>query len=453
VPDGRSCAQVWDRLYAVTAYYVGLADDLTPYEYRDVLAKTLGQRFSLDGFDDSDRYFRLRAALAALRAPEIYSGTGEIVGPPAAIATEADLLKALLQTQGLRLLGQRYVPDSFMMGRMVYPTLGPWQGGPFAFTTVKSPGGDVRGFPRGLDVMAIFGSTRARQILKDLRDDHYGRYDETLAKLQKQFEGISPRDWNRNLYWSWLYCLKALLDEPGEGYPPFMQNTAWVDKQLNTALGSWAQLRHDTILYAKQSYTMTAGGLPPKPKMVEGYVEPVPEFYARLLALTRMTQKGLGEMKVLDATATERLRTVDTILARLLKISEQELQPAKLTEGDYMFIRNFADSLEKAVAGVGQFGEGGLETTIVADVHTDGNSRLVLEEGTGYLRLIAVAYPMPDGGVVLGAGPVFSYYELKQPMANRLTDEAWRQMLRTRRPPLPDWARSFSVLEPTKRPE
>ena len=35
-----------------------------------------------------------------------------------------------------------------------------------------------------------------------------------------------------------------------------MQTTAWQDKELNITLASWAELRHDTILYVKQSYTM-----------------------------------------------------------------------------------------------------------------------------------------------------------------------------------------------------
>ncbi|MGL1562999.1 DUF3160 domain-containing protein, partial [Vibrio parahaemolyticus] len=49
---------------------------------------------------------------------------------------------------------------------------------------------------------------------------------------------------------------------------------------------SWAQLRHDTILYAKQSYTMTKErSAVNRPRPVQGYVEPVPEFYARLLTL------------------------------------------------------------------------------------------------------------------------------------------------------------------------
>jgi hypothetical protein len=44
----------------------------------------------------------------------------------------------------------------------------------------------------------------------------------------------------------------------------------------------------------------------------------------------------------------------------------------------------------------------------------------------------------------LGAGPVFSYYEFKWPLANRLTDEAWFAMLENHQAPAPPaWTQSF----------
>jgi hypothetical protein len=441
--DGRLASDAWARMYQVTAYYVGLADDLTPHEYNEAMRATFGAQFSTAALDNDDRWFDFRKRLALMRAPEIYGGTGDIEGPPVEIASEKTLAKALEQTKGMRLMGQRYIPDSYMMGRLVYPTVGKFTGEGNPFTLVRSDGGRIRGFPRGLDVLAVLGSDRARALLEELGDDQYQRYDETLAKLRATFGAVSRKDWNRNLYWSWLYALRALLDKPGEGYPTFMQTTAWQDKQLHAALGSWSQLRHDTILYAKQSYTMRATGMPLRPKMVEGYVEPVPEFYARLLALTRMTRNGLGTMKVLDEPATKRLEALDGILARLLKLSLMELRNEKLGDDDYAFIRSFGQQLQAAVAGVST---DGLETTIIADVHTDGNSRQVLEEGTGRLRPLYVAYPMPDGGVVVGCGPAFSYYEFKHPMRDRLTDEAWKQVLRKGKGPAPPaWTASFAI--------
>ncbi len=113
-----------------------------------------------------------------------------------------------------------------------------------------------------------------------------------------------------------------------------------------------------------------------------------------------------------------------------------------LTEEDYEFIRDFGANLDSLVAGVTAKGK---ETTIVADVHTDCNTEMVLEEGVGYVDLILVAYIVPDGRIILGAGPVFSYYEFKHPMDDRLTDEKWKEMLRSNPPERPGWVDGIGV--------
>jgi len=221
-----------------------------------------------------------------------------------------------------------------------------------------------------------------------------------------------------------------------------MQTNAWQDKELSTSLASWTELRHDTILYAKQSYTAktTAMPFPSKEKEVVGYVEPLPDFYARLLALTKMTNQGLDEMGVLDPVSKSRLENLEDILSRLQEISEKELENKKLIDEDYEFIKNFGDQLEGTIADVD---EKARKTTVVADVHTDSNTETVLEEGVGNVDMLVVAYKLPSGKILLGAGPVMSYYEFKQPMSDRLTDEKWREMLEANPPKRPEWASTY----------
>jgi len=291
--------------------------------------------------------------------------------------------------------------------------------------------------------MALLGSDRSRELLDELDDSNYKNYTHQYDELEDEFGSFDTAQWNRNLYWSWLFTLKPLLDDYGDGYPTFMQTDAWKDKELTTSLASWAELRHDTILYAKQSYTMMETGfMPTEERPVVGYVEPVPEFYNRLLALTRMTNSGLSEMEVLDRTAKRRLDSLESILERLVDISTMELENQELSQDDYDFIENFGDSLNNVIADVDDKAK---KTTIIADVHTDGNTGQVLEEGVGYVDLIVVAYRLPDGRVLIGAGPVMSYYEFKHPMGDRLTDEAWRELLATNPPMKPEWVGNFAV--------
>ena len=267
----------------------------------------------------------------------------------------------------------------------------------------------------------------------------------------ERFDKIDQAGWNRNVYWSWMYVLKALLQERGTGYPTFMTTEAWRDKQLSTALASWAQLRYDAVLYTSQAYAPKVGtGTGRRSKTtIRGYVEPVPEFYARLLALNRMTYAGLTGLRAIHPAGRRRLMYLDKILLRLLSISKQELANQRLSSTDRQFIQTFGEYLQRAVAGTNK---GGLKTTTVADVHTNAGTRAVLEEATGHLHPMIVVYPMRDGSLVAGVGPVLSHYEFRHPLSDRLIDESWKRLLRSvKRPKLPPWAETFTVQPQTPR--
>jgi hypothetical protein len=425
----------WNRIYGVTAFYVGFSDDLGPYEYMEAMNSVFGngeREFNETAIEE------LKTVLAENQGPRIYGGTGNCILEPPFTPEQAD--ECLENTTGFRFMGQRFIPDSYVFSNLVGAYTGEYQGEreePFTLV-ISGAGRPIRGFPRGLDAMALMGSKRAVYWLDELNDSSYQNYSFQYGELNSEFSNFSAADWNRNLYWSWLYSLQPLLTDYGSGYPTFMQTDAWQDKELSTSLASWTELRHDTILYAKQSYTITetAMPMPPEEKPVVGYVEPVPDFYARLLALTKMTNQGLGEMGVLDPTSKARLTDLENILSRLEAISEKELENEELTEEDYEFIKNFGDQLEGVIADVD---EKARKTTVVADVHTDGNTGAVLEEGVGYVEMVVVAYKLPDGRILIGAGPVMSYYEFKHPMSDRLTDEKWREMLEENPPEKPEW--------------
>jgi hypothetical protein len=425
----------WDRIYNVTSFYVGYSDDLGPYEYNEAINSVFGGSFRALDFTDDD-VLRLKAELAEYRSPLIYGGTGNCVILPPFTPEQAD--QCLESTIGFRLMGQRFIPDSYIFQNLVMPYTGKYTGAAEPFTLLEFR----RVFPRGLDVMYLLGSKRAEELLDDLNDSSYTNYSAQHEALEEEFESFSKEDWQKNLYWGWLYALMPLLEVYGDGYPAFMQTKAWQDKELTTALASWTELRHDTILYAKQSYTPRAGIAPVQPERVVGYVEPVPEFYNRLLALTNQTCQGLYEVGALDDSSKRRLDNLETMLERLVRISEDELENKELGEEDIEFINNFGKELDGIIADVDDDAK---KTTIIADVHTDTNTGKVLEEGVGYVRLMIVAYEVPDGRILLGAGPVFSYYEFKHPMDVRLTDEKWREMLESNAPEKPEWDENFAV--------
>lgn len=478
----------WQRMYAITGFFVGFSDDLGPYEYAGVLKSFFKDEVTSQQIEG--KYLEIKDALLNLaHNPKIYSGLDacQMFMPCPPLSDEeiqelkAQAKKLLEATKGFRLMGQRFTIDSWLFSEIVSPYSGEYTGQrlplpteekPFTFTwddpypsekenrpltwvktDVKAcpppAEREVRGFPRGLDIMALFGSERAKEILENLGDTEYSDYEKKFSELKQGIDSLSTDDWFKNIYWNWLYVLKSLLGEFGDGYQTFMQTKAWQDKELNTTLASWSELRHDTILYVKQSYTMAEIGAGPKPPIV-GYVEPVPEFYARLLTLTKMTNKGLKslvpqqELEELKIETT--LSRFSEILTKLLEISKKELENKSLSEDEYKFIENFgktSKSLIETVSG-GDVDPDVFKTVLIADVHTEGNTEKVLEEGVGYIKTLVAAYKHPDGHILIGAGPVFSYYEFKQSMENRLTDEVWREMLNTEHPPEPEWTKSFS---------
>ncbi|MCC6575422.1 MAG: DUF3160 domain-containing protein [Planctomycetes bacterium] len=438
----KSLADFWKRVYSCTEFFVGAADDLSPVEFKSALGADKPEKLF-----DVEPLRKFRDGLAAMPLPRILGGTagvGVLID-----SGEEGFQAARVAMQGMRLMGQRFVPDSEAMSRLVFPVVGrPTTATKENFTYVETNWGPVRAFPRGLDVMTLLGSGRAREILHELKDDGYQGYDKSLDELKKQWDALPDKDWNQNLYYGWLYALKPLLAPASgrTGYPTYMQNKAYDDRMLTAALASWSQLRHDTILYAKQSETPPTAGADFNDPRIVGFVEPHVEFYERMQRLCVMMKEGLKDLGALPKSAGERLERLSAMSSTLADISRRELEGKELAQKDYEYIKYFANWVKQALAqDFGKIEKEGLRTDIIADVHTDGNSKQCLEVGTGKLRLVAITFLNPDGKLLVGFGPVLSFYEFRHPMNDRLTDEAWQKMLAEGKAPAdPQWVKNFT---------
>lgn len=421
---------VWERIYEPTAFFVGTADDLTVYDYAGLAQEVYGGLPDPATLADEAKLDEFIAAARELRPPAIVGG----------LVTDQEDPEEV--TMGFRFMGQRFIPDSYMFQELVYDKVDGYRGTGQPFTI--SPMGN-RVFPRGLDIPAVLGSARALEILAAEGDTDYNEYAEQLAKLRAEFAALPQEQWTQNLYWNWLHTLQPLLEVKGEGYPYFMQAPAWVDKDLHTWLGSWTELRHDTILYAKQSYALLETAMEVEPERPKGYVEPQPEVYARLAALAAQMQAGLGDRGLLGDEMGWKLEQMEQLLLDLKGISEKELQGEPLTDDEYATIRAIGDTLETLTTFSEEIegeitSEADERMALIADVHTDPNTSQVLEEGVGDAFPIYVIV-LVEGQQVVTLGGVFSYYEFKWPMADRLTDETWQAM--SPKPDRPAWTLSF----------
>jgi hypothetical protein len=235
-----------------------------------------------------------------------------------------------------------------------------------------------------------------------------------------------------------------------------MRNQAWEDKSLNTSLASWAELRHDTILYGKQSGAEMGDGSEPAP--YKGYVEPNVRFWSKMLDLTRRSREGLVSRKLMPEELEGKFESFEETLTNLKQISEKELRNEKLTEDEYDSIRSIGGTIEYLTLSVmtGQpdtwelVNESDRDMACIADVHTGGNK--VLEEGVGHANEILVIVPV-EGKLVLTRGAVFSYYEFTYPSSDRLTDEKWQTMVNAGRVPAqPLWTSSFLLTNAKRVP-
>jgi hypothetical protein len=394
---------VWEKIYTTTCFFVGFSDDLTIYDYEKAINDVYGEEFEIMDLENPDRLGKLQDMLMEIN-------NAKIIYSPIFPWQKEELI-------GLRFMGQRFIPDSYIFQELVFDKVG------------------SRLLPKGLDVMAVLGSQRAEQHLS-LDKEMYPNYEEQLAKLQSEFSNLTVANWTQNLYWSWLYCIQSSLHKPSAGHPTFMKTDAWLDEKVNTALGSWTELRHDTILYAKQSYTVLGISFP-----LPGYIEPIPQLYSRLIGLCNMTINGLKSLNLLEDIHEQKLLEFCELLNTLIDISIKELKSETLSEDEVRFIKDIEYHLSSVLEA---FTKDVQESTLVADVHTDPNTKRVLEEGCGYIDVIVVVYKTPDGRLIATAGPVFSYYEFTMPLDQRLTDEAWKKMLETgNAPQRPDWTSSF----------
>lgn len=403
----------WDKIDRRVAFFVGQSDDLTLDDYIDYAEIYFGADI---GTLSPSQFLDEAVLLDFIESADAYFANPQIT-------TETP--------KGLRFLGQRFTPDTNVFSKMVIPYV------------------SGRTMPKALDVMAALHCQTAYDILDYYDETLYSGYTEQLDSLKNHFASLPEEQWAENLYWNWLYCLMPLLTEKGDGFPMFMQNASWQRKELNTALGSWSELRHDTILYLKQAYTLSAG---PSVENLHGYVEPNPWLYARLASLIDYMLEEFYWLE--EDQLVERLTDLREMLLSLETISEKELTGGEYTDEEQLLILTFGESIGQMLT----FGSEGFDyeygdfwdqpynrddMAVIADVHTDLINDQCLEEGVGYPFRIAVVCPV-GGELKICVGAVFSYYEFLRPRSERLTDETWRELLASDYPPqVPGWTGCF----------
>ena len=404
----------WASIYEVTSFFVGASDDSGFYEYLPILQAAYGPGvIAADLPGNEAAWQRFHELTAQAPAPQINS---------VPVIDQGQDVDHLETNKGFRFMGQRFTLDATIFQQLIYNKVG-----------FRPSDGAARMLPDVLDVPATLGSTTAYDILAAQGDTAYEGYDANLTELREAIAEAPATLWKASLYAQWLNMLRPLLAEKGEGWPNAMRGNAWARRNLQTFGGSFAELKHDTVLYAKQAMA-EAGGVFIEPRDDRGYVEPEPAVFGRLASLVQATSAGLSTYGLLDDADLGNLSILQQLSEQLRVIANKELRAELPTEDEFELIRSFGVQLEHFWQAVHEEDAGGEPFTtmefpaaIVTDIATDPNGA-VLEIGTGAIANLQVIVPV-DGILRVASGPVYSFYQFAQPIDQRLTDSTWRQTI------------------------
>jgi len=426
--------EAWNRITNVTNFYAGASDDLTYTDWLNFETSVIGTNNSDADLIAPATIAKLKANFDKLKKPQILSDV--IVDDNIASRDKASLLNESLS---FRIFGQKFSFDASILNDL---TAGQEK------TEVKLPS-----TPSALFIPAVFGDERATHYVDNFLSSvgfTDTEVDSFLSKLEQKKNNIAKvteTQWYDSLSSSWLYVLSSLTHDYGANYPLYMQSQSFLDKQIQSFLGSYAELKHDTILYAKQSYAeMGAGGderaIPP---VVKGFVEPNLEFWNRFTKLLNRTDKLFTDNNLFkDQSAKDRLTQFETITALYTKMAEQELRNQAIGDDDYESLRTaklaFMAQPFEAIDPTETSGQ----TALIADIHTDTLKNQILYEATAkpYLMLAIVGN---ENSPRVVAGLVYNHYELNDPIGRRLSDEAWRDKIKTEIPAKNFWYSSLLV--------
>lgn len=418
--------KTWEDLVEPIDFMVESADDLSIREYARTLYGVYGKDFDINKLDDNKNLSKVYTVLKSYPDPQVAGFMGK----------------------SFRYMPQRAVMDSVLMQNVV-DIAGP-----------NHP--SDRPIYSGLDLMAAFGNEKAREILdKDPYNSHWDKYKEKTDENISTVEKMEDIDWQKNMYRGWLWMLKSYDQKFGEGYPMFMRNEAWERKDLVSALGSFAELKHDTVLYGKAVMAEMGGG--GEMEIPKSYVEPNVELYEKLNWLLEFTKVNLKNRDMLSEKYEEKLNNFQAMVVKFRDLSIKELQNEPLTQEEITDLLYIGGEMEKIMVDfVESSDENNISYWYEIQNATDRRMPVVVDLmrvvensvglpkdeishiGTGKPMEIFVIYPHQDK-LYMGRGATFSYYEFLN--KDRLTDEDWQKMVYDEKTDFPTWYKDLVTEE------
>jgi len=407
----------WSELFTPITSLIGLSDDLS---FDDICPLWKDQNISdfSEWASDSNNIETFMSLCAdTLRPPAISSQS--VFEQYAEIDEESGIPQVPM---GWRLFGQRFTYDSLVHEKVSPPRL------------------MSRDIVRGLDIMKAFGSKTAEALLQQSDYPKMEGLKDVLDSFEKDFAAYDKDFWNQTYYNQMLYQIKTLATfEQGAGFY-FTETPAWNIKSQITAHATWAELRHDTILYVKQTMAERAGDgdfeptfrTEPLPKPVH-YIEPNLPFWEGSLVSVIKLMAVYEYYDLLNDESSFTLESLVNMYKRIIDIVKNEAANLPVSSEDLDWIPTISTALSRLVLVHNNNGyindKDLLKMACIADVFTNNELGVCLEVGVGTPVRLYVPLNDSQGGKRIAIGYSFKYVEFLQPSNDRMTDESWKQIV------------------------
>ncbi|MFZ2959533.1 MAG: DUF3160 domain-containing protein [Candidatus Ozemobacteraceae bacterium] len=250
---------------------------------------------------------------------------------------------------------------------------------------------------------------------------------------------VINEEWFAALSPAWLKVLGTMTRSFGEGFPLYMQSKLFSLRQLEDFLGSFTELKHDTLLYSKPEYAeMGEGAEGEIPPVRKGFVEPNLPFWYELQRLIDYTIPGLMKLKV-KASEKEEFGGINEFkrqVAFFTSLAEKELAGEKITDDEYEELRQtklsyMADPYDQLT-----YTDEDRRSALIADLHTDMVKGQILYEATGEPSIMLVLVGN-ENSPRLTIGLVYNHYEFSGPLGTRESDKTWQEQVYVKPEKLP----------------
>ena len=420
--EGVAPVEAWRDILEMTSFFAGASDDIDYPEFRRWVAGNVDmEALTPEKSIDPATLKTLGGKLEQLKKPGVLS--------QARSRAKAGEIGEEVRDESLqfRVFGQRFTYDAWVFTELTPPLMNQLPGTPTALFVAAALGDPVA---RDLSIQWLETSAPAARA----------NFEGKMEMIRETLTTVPDGDWFASMASKQLHLIGTLAGPRGDGYPTFMRSPQWGAKQVETMLGSFTQLKHDTLLYAKQNYAeMGEGGLGEEINEKDvpyGYVQPDVRFWAELERLVNFTYEGFTRHKLLPNVVEEfgHLGRFKTDVSALRLLANKSAAAERWTIEERLWLLEFNPAyMSDPINPMYIKGPDDGKTAIVADIQTNVRDGKVLYQGLGrpYLILALVG----DAGMNrLVAGTAYDYYEFTLPLQERLGDEAWRRKFYSLKP-------------------